>query len=366
MPARRTVQPSHAVFVGPLPPPVTGQTLAGQGLVETLRARVDCRIITLGTQRSATATFCRGRAAKVWRHMTAALHLILHRPPVILLSLERRAGQYLQAGTLLLSARARRRLVVILHHSWDGVRLTPLLRYALGIGGGHTLHVALCESHLQRVIRHNHALPRTSHIALSNSSWMAAGGVTVEQGPPECHRLRPRILMFSNLTYEKGAGVFISVAHLARDDSFGADFVMAGPVSSEALQSEIDRAVASGIVDYLGPIVPEKRFELLAGADLVIFPSDYECETEPLVVLEALSVGTPVLGSRLGCITEMLPDEWTVGRRSHPDVWVDRISVFGFDGARSQAARIWDQLATDADSDIAEVAKRINEALVTE
>ncbi len=50
---------------------------------------------------------------------------------------------------------------------------------------------------------------------------------------------------------------------------------------------------------------PEKIVEEMSSADLVIVPSRWQ-ETGPLVLLEAFSSGTPILGSNLGGISELV------------------------------------------------------------
>ncbi len=60
-------------------------------------------------------------------------------------------------------------------------------------------------------------------------------------------------------------------------------------------------------IEFRPPVPPEGVVELLSTYDLVAVPSRV-LETGPLVVLEAFAAGTPVLGSRLGGIAELVAD----------------------------------------------------------
>jgi glycosyltransferase involved in cell wall biosynthesis len=72
-----------------------------------------------------------------------------------------------------------------------------------------------------------------------------------------------------------------------------------------------DRLVAYAERDsrlrILPPVAPERVVETMTGYDMVAVPSRW-LETGPLVVLESFAAGTPVLGSNLGGIAELVRD----------------------------------------------------------
>jgi glycosyltransferase involved in cell wall biosynthesis len=60
-------------------------------------------------------------------------------------------------------------------------------------------------------------------------------------------------------------------------------------------------------IRILPPLVPGEVPDFLQSIDVLAVPSQW-LETGPLVVLEALAAGTPVIGSRLGGISELVRD----------------------------------------------------------
>lgn len=60
------------------------------------------------------------------------------------------------------------------------------------------------------------------------------------------------------------------------------------------------------IVQFLGPVDPERKFELLRRASVLILPS--ENEGQPYVILEAMSAGLPIVSTRVACIPETVRD----------------------------------------------------------
>lgn len=73
----------------------------------------------------------------------------------------------------------------------------------------------------------------------------------------------------------------------------GVRLVMAGPTH--------EGVTPPAGAEYIGPFAGQDKFELLAGAKALIFPSAIECS--PVTVLESLSVGTPVICSIYGGAT---------------------------------------------------------------
>jgi glycosyltransferase involved in cell wall biosynthesis len=85
-------------------------------------------------------------------------------------------------------------------------------------------------------------------------------------------------------------------------------------------------ALLSGM-KWVGPVAGEKKAEVLSQAKALLFPVIWP-EPFGLVVVEALMSGTPVIASRKGSLSELLPDD--VGRVLEPpvsregiDVWVN-------------------------------------------
>jgi glycosyltransferase involved in cell wall biosynthesis len=64
------------------------------------------------------------------------------------------------------------------------------------------------------------------------------------------------------------------------------------------------------VVNYIGEIREEKdKFELLKNTDIFVFPSWYPVEGQPLVILEAMSCGCPVISTKdVGVIDETVID----------------------------------------------------------
>lgn len=121
------------------------------------------------------------------------------------------------------------------------------------------------------------------------------------------------VLYFSNLIPEKGAGTFLQVARAVSENRPETQFVIAGaPVDDDFQAMLVSEAANNGLasrVDFLGAITDQhKKWDLLASASVLVFPSTYAFEAQPLTILEAMAVGTPVVAFDVGGIKDIVSD----------------------------------------------------------
>ena len=69
----------------------------------------------------------------------------------------------------------------------------------------------------------------------------------------------------------------------------------------------LEQAAGDPRICVAGALPHDRALKFIASVDVLAVPSQWK-ECAPLVVAEALSVGTPVLGSRLGAIKEQVRD----------------------------------------------------------
>lgn len=104
-----------------------------------------------------------------------------------------------------------------------------------------------------------------------------------------------RIVFISRLHNSKGVNTFLDLAKRYCNDSL-IDFEIYGPDQGELpLIQNFLRNNKMRNLKYLGPVATSKVSTLLSQSDLLILPSIYD--PYPMIVLEALAVGTPVIVS---------------------------------------------------------------------
>ena len=133
------------------------------------------------------------------------------------------------------------------------------------------------------------------------------GGVDLERFPLKPERPRhapPAILTVRNLVRRMGLDALIDAAILLKES--GIDFELGiggeGPLNQEL--RNLARPLGAAC-RFLGRIPEEKLPEYYRAADLFVLPTA-AIEGFGLVILEAFASGTPVLGTPIGAIPELV------------------------------------------------------------
>jgi glycosyltransferase involved in cell wall biosynthesis len=110
----------------------------------------------------------------------------------------------------------------------------------------------------------------------------------------------------ANLRSEKGIDVLLDAARLVADEGTAIHFVSAGTgFLGDELAAQQQRLGLTEHVTFLGQRSDALR--LLAGADMMVLPSRQE--GLPVVLMEATSVGVPIVASAVGGVPQVLEDD---------------------------------------------------------
>ncbi len=121
------------------------------------------------------------------------------------------------------------------------------------------------------------------------------------------------------LSHEKGPLVFLDVARrlLATDASVRFVMVGTGPLAEDVRRMAAAPGLAGKVTSY-GHIGPEELRTLYAGIDCLLSPS--LTEGLPNTLLEALAMGTPVVATDVGGVSDLVRDNETGLLRASGDV----------------------------------------------
>ena len=126
----------------------------------------------------------------------------------------------------------------------------------------------------------------------------------------EAHSGVPQLLFLSNLLPGKGIVDLLDACALLRERGVAYACHLVGNPSAAISAADIQRLVSErGLEDYVsydGPKYGPEKAEALSKADVFVHPTREDCF--PLVILEAMAVGLPVVSTLEGAIPDEVED----------------------------------------------------------
>ena len=117
----------------------------------------------------------------------------------------------------------------------------------------------------------------------------------------------PIILFLSNLLKDKGALDLLQASGDLRKAGIDHQLVFAGAAREQHVIEAVSAAARTCCaVTYAGQVLGDEKWRLLSKADVFVCPSHDECL--PLVVIEAMAMGLPVIATKEGAIPDLIVD----------------------------------------------------------
>jgi len=286
--------------IGPLPPPVHGYSLITAQIIERLRRVTAVEVLDLSP-----GTMARGwryHVTRVGRALRALSRLVRQRAQgrTLYLAIAGGAGVLYDVG-FVLAARWRGYRIVIHHNAFSYLnRRSWWTAQLVAIAGSDALHLCLCPTMARRL---GEQYPRAERrTVLSNAALVPPASIARRPAAPTGIRLG----FLSNLIPEKGLDTAIAVAATLRTRGAAATLVIAGPVldrSAGRILEEAKKRLGPAL-DYRGAVHGTAKETFFGDIDVLLFPTRYANEAQPLVLIEALAHGVPVIATARGCIGE--------------------------------------------------------------
>jgi glycosyltransferase involved in cell wall biosynthesis len=295
---------AQIVMVGAFPPPVHGMGMVNVAVRAALqKAGVEPLVLDLAAANQSRALADRlGRLPKVARRLARLIRARGLHGATLYMSVSGGLGQVYEVLFALL-ARTRRIRVFLHHHSFAYLDAPSLLTWCLvRVAGSDAVHITLSPKMAERL---NGVYGAARVVPVSNAVFF----VPPSAATPIRSRLQT-LGFLSNIAPEKGVFEFLDLCAAARDSGLPLRARLAGPFQDDETEQRVRaRLVALPEVDYVGPKYGAEKDDFYAGIDVLMFPTRYVNEAEPVTLHEAMSRAVPVIAYGRGCIPEFLgPD----------------------------------------------------------
>ena len=302
---RMTTRP-RILFILHLPPPVHGAALVGSAIRESalVNDAFDIRYINLSS--SATleqvGRFSLGKVRAVFRLLSKVRRTVREWKPdlVYMTPSSTMPGLLKDALTACLVRRKGCKVVLHFHNKGVAARQNRFVDDRLYRMLFRDASVILLSERLYPDIRKYVPEERVSY---------CPNGVSVPAIVREPKAV-PRILFLSNMIRSKGVSVLVDACRILGERGIPFRCSLVGALSAdypgESLPAEIRENGLEGCVFYEGPRYGDEKWKAFSEADVFAFPTFYPDECFPLVVLEAMGAGLPVVTTAEGALPEMV------------------------------------------------------------
>jgi glycosyltransferase involved in cell wall biosynthesis len=296
------------VIVGAFPPPVHGMALVTEAVRHLVSEHRRAVVFDVSPTEIYGPFPSLGVAVKLARHVGVWARLPwfrLHGAKVLYMPLDSSWGLMFNLITLLVGRSLGMRFVLHHHVALYVIAPSRAMRWVNALTGPQDLQIFTCRNMLERF--QTRYPPRAPMRHISNSAFF---DIDVAAAPASRERTTLVIGMLAGLTMEKGLGVMLDLLDAIAREGLDIRMVVAGPAHQAEARDRLEAAVAThpDRLDYRGPVLGEDKERFYQDIDLFVFPTLYRLETEPLVVIEALSHERPVVAYARGCIGEVVGD----------------------------------------------------------
>ena len=316
--------------MGPLPPPVHGVAVMFQTLLDRLSGDIALHHVPVGDPQKGRS-FGVFTARNAWVALQdlarGVLALRRVRPHTAYLSLSQNRWAFLRDAVLILTAHFSGVYVVAHLHGahfgdFRGRASWPLRRF-IDLVLGRTDRVVVLGECLRSIL--GPAVPPDRIRVVPNGIDLPASDAEQCRSATRQTSGQPFHMLFMGVLDEtKGFRELIRALPELRAACPGAFLTLAGRWESELLRAEVAAEIGSlgleDAVEFTGVVLGEEKTKLFAAADLLALPTYYPLEGLPVVILEAMAAGCPVVATARGAIAEVVNDQETgliVPERDH-------------------------------------------------
>ena len=311
------------LFIGPVPPPITGQSLACQVFIEALREKHDVILIDINKSDFASGGLVWGRVKEIAHILGRVRREVRHADAVYFTITESLLGNAKDLLIYLACWRLLPRTVIHLHGGAGMIRLlhgpTGFLRRLNAFFLKRMAAIIVLGDRLRRVYEGAVSPDKLRVVVNFAESIYRAPAETIDT---KFHAPGPlRILYLSNLIEEKGYRLLRDAVETVAHERPGAiQLDYAGGFVTDAEKSAFLASIASSpFISYHGIVRGDDKRRLLQQSHVLALPTWYPFEGQPICILEGYAAGCAVLTTdHSGIFDVFTPGEngWAVEKQS--------------------------------------------------
>lgn len=307
----------HLLIIGPIPPPIHGESLALKHLIEAEQVRRGYQITVVNTNRKTVSHGGRFSIYKIFKDLYNIYHVwqeTSKRKQVDILYLsisQTKFGLIRDALVIRLSAKRVKKIVAHLH----GNNLGNVLESSIpGLSGFifNALKQIDTGIVLNESLSYNFKkLPKRIDVV---ANGIERNYFTDDEIKSAMNRRKRdhcfTILYLSNLIEAKGFTELVQATMDLLRKHANIQLLLAGQIYDhqlfKKLMSEVSVSKMNERIRYLGTVTGTSKKQLLLDADVMVLPTRYKIEGQPISIIEGMAAGLPIISTNQGAIPELI------------------------------------------------------------
>jgi glycosyltransferase involved in cell wall biosynthesis len=185
------------------------------------------------------------------------------------------------------------------HHSYAYLDRKFLPTDLLTRVAANATHIVLCQDMEAKLRQMYNSVDHVS--VLSNSAFISTNLAISPKTSLQT------IGFLSNIAPEKGIFEFLDVMEQLQNQQIECKALIAGPFQDQVVETQVMSRLANlDNTIYVGAKYGDEKVAFLQAIDLLLFPTKYVNEAEPLTIYEAMSFAVPAIAFDRGCISCMI------------------------------------------------------------
>lgn len=287
------------IFVGALPPPLHGFSKINSEMLKLMKVDSDVTVIN---NASSNKNFLQEIISTFIMLFSVLSKILTIKYRVLYIGLNGGLRQLTDIFIISI-ANLLGLKIYIHHHSFAYINKVRFYNKVLFRIAKKNKHITLCTIMRNRLIE-LYGIADEDIIVLSNAAFLDnysdKSQYRDENKSPTC------IGFLSNITREKGIFIFFDVMDKLAENNIEFSAMIAGPIDVNIEKEFNERLNQHKSIQYLGPVYGSAKELFFRNISLLLFPTIYENEAEPVTIIEAFSCFVPVISFDRGCIRSLL------------------------------------------------------------
>ena len=301
------------LFIAPIPPPITGQSLASLAFLDALRRDHSLKVINLQKEKLKQGVTSFGRIVKVSKLIRNILEQKAEADVIYLTISQSVPGNIKDLLIYLVCFSRLSKMVIHLHGG--GIRKIifdkhPLLRWVNAFFLKRVAVVIVLGESLAPIFREMVRKEKIYVVPNFADDDLFSPKEVVTRKYEKTYPLK--VLFLSNLIPGKGHEELLSAYKVLGKNTqekmaieFAGDFE-----SEEQKKTFLEKIVGEKGISYHGVVSGNDKKQLLADAHVFCLPTYYPFEGQPISILEAYAAGCVVITTDHGGISDIFTDGW--------------------------------------------------------